>query len=180
MRRVRQSEFGLALGVAILLLAACGGGTTANTPASTSTNTPATSSGGMTVVRSATATVGGMNETVLTNTQGRTLYYFDPDTASSVACTGLCASIWPPLLLSAGTPQSSAQLAGTLSTRQDSLGRQVTYNGHPLYTYSGDSKPGDTNGNGIQGKWHVATPSIAVLGGTTPSPSGSSNGGYGY
>lgn len=207
MRHFWKFALGPLLAGLMLLLAACGSatgtgpgyGTGASTSTSTSTtgtstsgtstsgtstsgtSTSGTSTGGSgMVVQTATASVSGASETVLTDTHGMTLYYFDPDTATTAACTGGCTQVWPPLLLPAGTPHASASLSGTLATVQDANGRQVTYNGHPLYTFSGDTKPGDTNGNGIQGKWHVATPSIPVLAANSSSSGTGSSGGYSY
>jgi hypothetical protein len=64
---------------------------------------------------------------------------------------------------SSGTLTSSATLPGTLAAFDGANGRQVTYNGHPLYTYSGDAAPGDAKGQGKLGKWFVVTPTVAVL-----------------
>jgi predicted lipoprotein with Yx(FWY)xxD motif len=96
---------------------------------------------------------------VLTNAQGLTLYYRTTDKPTSV-CSGTCARTWIPLLLPSGTPTASTRLSGTLSTLTDANGRQVTYNGHPLYHYVGDSKPGQATGQGVAGIWFVATPSL--------------------
>ncbi|MFI5274617.1 MAG: hypothetical protein ACHQ4H_16415, partial [Ktedonobacterales bacterium] len=93
------------------------------------------------------------------------------DTASKVACTGSCLQTWPPLL-SSSSPVASGSLSGTLAVLNGSNGAQATYNGHPLYIYSGDTVPGDTKGDGVFGKWHVVTPNVAVNG-------GGSGGGYG-
>jgi predicted lipoprotein with Yx(FWY)xxD motif len=128
-------------------------------------------------------TVAGKTVTALTNDKGWTLYYFTPDTATTSACTGQCAVTWPPVT-SSGTPTSTAALSGTLAVQTNGNGSQVTYNGHPLYTYAKDTGPAQTNGEGVGGKWHVATTDLAVLGGSnaTPTqiPSGGSGGGYGY
>src|SRR5216684_2499484 len=141
-----------------LLVAACGSSTgsstptpAANTPTPTPTAAPAT-------VMTATATVNGQSVTILTNAQGMTLYYFKPDTATTSACTGGCAHAWPPLLMTgSGTPTSATTLSGTLTAVSSGNGNQVEYNGHLLYTYSGDTAPGQTNGEGIGGNWFVAT-----------------------
>ncbi len=89
---------------------------------------------------------------ILVDGQGRTLYEFTPDNgASSPQCGGGCAQTWPPLKAS-GTPHAEG------SAKQSLLGTeagQVTYNGHPLYRYSGDSAAGQTNGQGIGGIWYV-------------------------
>lgn len=140
-------------------------GTGSTTSGGSSTGSPSSGSGTTTTTVSATvsthqATVGGNLETVLTDAQGLTLYYLTTDTASSSTCTGSCASIWPPLLLASGTPTLASAISGTLTVIQDPNGRQVAYNGHPLYTYSGDAKPGEANGQGLLGTWYVATPGL--------------------
>jgi predicted lipoprotein with Yx(FWY)xxD motif len=100
-----------------------------------------------------TATIGGT--TVLTNAAGRTVYWFAPDTSTKSACYGSCASYWPPV---AGPLKAGPGVNGTLSTIQRTDGStQETYNGHPLYTYAGDSAPGQANGNNLNlngGLWH--------------------------
>jgi predicted lipoprotein with Yx(FWY)xxD motif len=98
-------------------------------------------------------TVGGVN--LLTNSKGFTLYWFVPDTSGKSACYGSCAAYWPPVT---GTPSAGPGVTGTLGTitRTDGT-KQATYNGHPLYTYIGDSAPGTASGNNINlngGLWH--------------------------
>lgn len=154
----------LTLSLVALVVAGCGQSASANGPGG-STSTPSAHIG------THAATVGGKSATVLTNDAGMTLYYFDGDSANSAGCTAACIQTWPPLL-TAGIPSFDTSLTGTVSYLDDANGRQATYNGHPLYTYSGDHAAGDTTGDGIEGKWHVATPDIQVI-------SGSSGGGYG-
>ncbi|HLV98770.1 MAG TPA: FHA domain-containing protein [Ktedonobacterales bacterium] len=114
------------------------------------------------VIQTASVTVQGQATTVLTTTQGQTLYYFTPDTATTTACTGTCIAKWPPLLFQgAGTPTAATALPGTLSVQQTANGAQVEYNGHFLYTFSGDTAPGQVNGQGKGGKWFVATPQLS-------------------
>jgi len=141
-----------------LLVAACGSSTGSSTPtpaANTPTPTPTTAPAN---VMTATATVKGQSATILTNASGMTLYYFKPDTATTSACTDGCATTWPPLLMTgSGTPTSATTLSGTLTAVSSGNGNQVEYNGHLLYTYSGDTAPGQTNGEGLFGKWFVAT-----------------------
>lgn len=123
----------------------------------TPTNPPAPA-----VVQTAKVSVQGKDTTVLTSAQGLTLYYFKPDTATTIACTGSCATTWLPLLFNgSGTPTAASALPGTLSVVQGANGPQVAYNGHPLYTFSGDSGPGQASGQGKGGKWFVATPDLA-------------------
>ena len=149
----------------VMLIAACGSSTTSSNPSAgtsaTATTAPTTSTP-PSAIKTATATVKGQSETILTNAQGQTLYYFTPDTAAKVACTGGCAQTWPPLLYTgSSTPTSSTSLPGTLSTLSDTNGTQVEYGGYLLYTYSGDTAAGQTKGEGLFGKWYVATSDLA-------------------
>ncbi|HEY7419667.1 MAG TPA: hypothetical protein VH593_31090 [Ktedonobacteraceae bacterium] len=179
------SSFALVL---VLLLAACGSGPTSgggNGYGSTNNNPTPTSSTGSTgaALKTASATVNGKSVTILTDSKGMTLYYFQPDTATTTACSGGCASAWPPLLSSSSSaPSSASSLPGTLTVQSDANGNQVEYNHHLLYTYSGDTASGQTNGEGINGKWFVATTDLAdsASGGSTPTPSGSGYGNSGY
>jgi predicted lipoprotein with Yx(FWY)xxD motif len=98
-------------------------------------------------------TVGGVD--LLTNSAGLTLYWFAPDTTGKSVCYGGCSAYWPPVT---GTPSAGPGVTGTLGTitRTDGT-KQATYNGHPLYTYIGDSAPGTASGNNINlngGLWH--------------------------
>jgi len=98
--------------------------------------------------------------TVLADANGRTLYWFAPDTAARSACHGSCAAYWPPVK---GPATAGPGVTGTLSalTRPDGS-VQAAYDGHPLYTYVGDSAPGQANGNGLNlngGLWHEVTAS---------------------
>jgi predicted lipoprotein with Yx(FWY)xxD motif len=115
---------------------------------------PAAASGGRAVLT--TATIGGL--TVLTNAQGFTLYWFAPDTPTRSACSGICVGYWPPLT---GTPAAGPRITGTLGTIKRPDGTtQVTYNRHPLYTYAGDTAPGQAFGNNLNlngGLWHEMT-----------------------
>jgi len=103
-----------------------------------------------------TTTIGG--QTVLTNAQGFTLYSFAPDTPATSHCTGSCGAYWPPVT---GTPAAGPGLPGRLGTITRPGGTtQATYNGHPLYTYVGDARPGQANGNNLNlngGLWHEVT-----------------------
>jgi predicted lipoprotein with Yx(FWY)xxD motif len=100
-----------------------------------------------------TAEVGGA--TVLTNARGFTLYSFAPDTPTASKCTGLCTAYWPPVT---GSPKAGPGVTGKLGTIARSGGAlQATYDGHPLYTYIGDSGPGQAHGNNLDlngGLWY--------------------------
>jgi predicted lipoprotein with Yx(FWY)xxD motif len=159
----------------IVLVAACGSNTGSSTSGSGTTpstggTTPTSSGGGTTpttsstgsVIKTATATVNGTSVTILTNAQGLTLYYRTSDAPPSTVCSGGCAGAWPPLVMSGSSvPTSATSLSGKLTIVSDANGNQVEYNGHPLYTYSGDTAAGQTTGEGVGGVWHVVTPSLA-------------------
>ena len=104
-----------------------------------------------------TTHIGGV--TVLTNAQGRTLYWFAPDTATRSACYGTCAAYWPPVQ---GAVTAGPGVIGRLGTFTRSDGSvQATYDGHPLYTYVGDTAAGQANGNRLNlngGLWYEVTP----------------------
>ncbi len=113
-----------------------------------SSASPAAASGGVALAQTSLGTI-------LVGPAGMTLYMFLPDTSTTSACTGACASLWPPLtgaLPSLGTGLSASDF-GSL-TRSDGAA-QVTFHGHPLYYYSGDNVAGNTNGQGLKGNWYV-------------------------
>ncbi len=97
--------------------------------------------------------IGGLD--LLTNAKGLTLYWFAPDSPNKSVCYGSCAAYWPPL---AGNASAGPGVTGTIGTIKRTDGTtQATYDGHPLYTYIGDSAPGQDGGNNIQlngGLWH--------------------------
>jgi predicted lipoprotein with Yx(FWY)xxD motif len=131
----------IALGLLAGALAGAGGG-----PGGTS----GTYSAGATL---RTESVGGT--AVLANAKGLTLYWFAPDTSTKSACYGSCAQYWPPVAGSAHAGNGITGKFGTIRRTDGSL--QETYNGHPLYTYVGDSGPGQANGNNLDlngGFWH--------------------------
>jgi predicted lipoprotein with Yx(FWY)xxD motif len=113
--------------------------------------TPAAAAGAGVTLK--TATISGIN--VLTNAHGRTLYWFAPDTSATSKCTGSCAAYWPPV---AGHPKAGPGVTGKLGTiKRSGGGLQATYDGHPLYTYIGDSGPGQAGGNNLNlngGLWY--------------------------
>ena len=139
----------------------------ASTPASeapstaASTAPSATASGGTAEtyeVKVATASVG----TFLTGEDGKTLYIFKNDTPGSgkSTCGANCVGTWPPFTVESKDqlkPGSGVSGALDVISRDDGT-KQVTYKGAPLYYYSGDTKAGDTKGQGLFGKWFVANP----------------------
>src|SRR5215831_2214395 len=136
--------------VSIAALAVLGGSVAA---ASGTPSSPVTAEGRAPL---STTTIGGV--TVLTNASGRTLYWFAPDTPTRSACYGTCAAYWPPVfgLPAASSPGVVTAKLGTIRRTDGTL--QATYSGHPLYTYIGDTAPGQASGNNINlngGLWHV-------------------------
>jgi len=107
--------------------------------------------------------------TVLVNGSGRTLYMFVPDHQKRVTCTGGCAAVWPPLKAKAGAKPTAGGAArkSLLGTDKDpSGGRVVTYARWPLYTYVGDTKPGQAKGEALNlngGLWYVLSPAGKVI-----------------
>ena len=167
---MKQTRLGASLALALAaagLLAACGASSTAGTgpyggPASSAASPTATATpSGVSLVSTATVTLGGSSKVILTNAQGFTLYYLTSDSSTQATCTGACATNWPPLLAAADASLSAPGLPGKLSVLAGANGRQVLYNGHPLYRFARDTAPGQTNGQGIAGKWYAATPDLA-------------------
>jgi predicted lipoprotein with Yx(FWY)xxD motif len=168
------------------LAAGCGGDDDSASAGNTSASTAASS--GSSTAAPANATVKTAKTslgTVLVDQSGRTLYFFGKDTGTQSACTGACATAWPPDTAQ-GTPTAGSGVdASMLGTAQQMDGTtQVTYNGHPVYTFSKDTKAGDVNGEGINafgGVWYAAGPSgDPVLASSSGSGSGSSSTPPGY
>ena len=159
----------VALAALAMVAAACGSSSGSGSAGSGSSSSAATSpTAGSSSAALKTATIGGV--TVLTNAKGFTLYWFVPDTATKSNCNGSCAHFWPPVT---GPATAGPGVTGKLGviTRSDGS-KQATYDGHPLYTYVGDTAPGQAKGNGLNlsgGVWHEVTASGAAA----PAPSAS-------
>jgi predicted lipoprotein with Yx(FWY)xxD motif len=152
-------------------LVACSSAGASSGSSTSSTTSPAVAAAG--TVK--TATIAGV--TVLTNSKGFTLYSFAPDTSTTSKCNGTCAQNWPPVT----GPVTGSGVTGTFGTIKRSDGSvQATFDGHPLYTFAGDTAPGQAKGNGLNaagGLWHEITTS------GTAAPAGgasSGSGGSGY
>jgi predicted lipoprotein with Yx(FWY)xxD motif len=157
----------------------------ANTPAAGG-NSSSAAAGGSTVSQK---TIG--NQQVLVDSKGMTLYWFAIDSPSTSKCSGQCLTFWLPVT---GPVTAGSGVTGTLGTITRSDGtKQATYDNHPLYTFSGDSAPGQNKGNGINhdgGLWYEmtvsgSTPAPATGGGgggstATPTSTSGGGGGYGY
>ena len=155
---------------AALSVAACGSSSPGSSGAASASPSAASGSGSSGSALK-TTTINGV--TLLTNAQGFTLYMFAPDTAGTSKCNGSCAQVWPPVN---GPVTAGSGVTGALGTINRANGAtQATYNGHPLYTYAGDTRPGQAKGNGLNGVWHEVTAS-----GTAAPASSPSAGGNGY
>ncbi|MBO0811442.1 MAG: hypothetical protein J2P23_05290 [Microlunatus sp.] len=161
---------------AAVLLAGCGNSTQ---PGSAG---PAAGNGGTATVETHSGAMG----TFLTDSSGHSLYLFAADRGAMSACSGACAAVWPPLTVKGkptGTGAVQSSMLGTI-TRSDGT-KQVTYGGHPLYTYKPDASAGATTGQGVSGfgaKWWLIAPSGQPITSTSKSPSSapsSSSGGGG-
>src|SRR3954465_6478554 len=124
---------------------------------------------------------------VLVDKQGRTLYAFGHDKKNKSRCNGQCAGFWPP----AGSPAKPTVAKGITKSKLKVIkrgdgSRQLSYNGHPLYRYVGDGKPGDTNGENLTafgGKWDVVSKDGKVVTkapSTASAPSGGGGGSPSY
>jgi predicted lipoprotein with Yx(FWY)xxD motif len=155
--------------IPILAAAGCGsnddGGTAAGTP-------PKSANGGAATIGVEKSPLGQ----ILDDGKGRTVYLFKKDQGSTSSCTGPCAAAWPPVRVNGkpvpGTGVTSSQVG---TTKRSDGGRQVTYNGHPLYTYTGDQKAGDVNGQGLSAfgaSWFALTPAGNQASGSAPNSGG--------
>ena len=174
-----------AAGLVVVALGAAACGSTSTTPAASGgqPSSAAPSGGGSSSSAVTTAKIGGA--TVLTNSKGFTLYWFALDTATKSNCNGSCAQFWLPVKGPITVPAGVNGKVGTITRADGST--QATYDGHPLYTYKGDTSPGMNSGNGVKasgGLWHEVTASgsaSAAKPSSSSSPSSSpSSGGYGY
>ncbi|HUL86498.1 MAG TPA: hypothetical protein VLX89_13385 [Actinomycetota bacterium] len=158
----------LAAVIIAIALAACSKGTTTAPPAS---------GDGTSTVQVGTTSLGQ----TLTNADGRTLYLFAQDSGTTSACDSSCLATWPALTVSGQPTAGTGVNAAMLGTGMSSDGKtQVTYNGHLLYTYVGDSAAGDTNGQGLEGFFAVGSTGSKLTGTAAASPSstGRYNSGY--
>lgn len=165
-RRLRSGRTATLLVTAALVAAACstGAGTT-SAPASVAASAAGTAS-------EVTAVQDAKLGAYLVGKDGKTLYVFLKDSAGKSACSGGCATAWPPFTLDAGgTVKAGAGVNGTFAsiTRDDGTA-QVTYDGAPLYYYAKDTKAGDVIGQGVGGVWFVAS-AAGGPGGASPAAS---------
>jgi predicted lipoprotein with Yx(FWY)xxD motif len=157
----------LALGIAA---AGCGGSSSSSSAPASGTNASgsggagaygygggggSSSSASAVTVKAASSPLG----TILVDQDGKTLYLFEADSNNMSNCSGSCLSLWPPVMANGTATAGSGVSAGMIGTATGSS--QVTYAGHPLYWFSGDTKAGDTNGEGLNdfgGLWYAISP----------------------
>ena len=137
--------------LAVVAAAGCSKSSTTTTASPTESAAPTASAMATAAVHTATDAKLGK---ILVDSTGRTLYVFDKDTNGTIACTSPCTGTWPPLTVTGAQP--SASMAGLGTVHRPEGTTQVTYKSRPLYRYSGDTKAGDTNGDGVGGIWHAA------------------------
>ena len=151
-----------------MVLAACGGSSTSSSSGSAvGYGAPAAGSAGGSGAASVVGTKTGSLGTFLVDGKGRALYLWEADHGSTSTCTGACAQAWPPLTIT-GPPKASGAVRGSLlaTTKRADGSREVTYAGHPLYLFAGDSRAGQTTGEGSTGfgaPWWVVTPAGKAL-----------------
>ena len=186
LNRIRRNRIAwpAAIAASALLVAACGGTGTG------STNAPSTQAPGTQAPASAAPSAEASGEAeayevelgdsdalgkFLTGEDGRTLYLFTPDTATTSACNTGCVDSWPPFTVEADeTVTGGDGVTGTFGTITREDGKmQVTYNSHPLYYFSGDQAAGDTNGQGLNSKWYVVNADGEAVKGTATGGKGS-------
>ncbi|HWG28550.1 hypothetical protein [Actinospica sp.] len=176
----RALRFGLPLAALALVTAGCSSGSSSGTSAAATATTATSSTATATASAMPGSTASGSTLMLktdkgsagiwLTDSAGRTLYLFTHDKGTTSECYGACAKAWPPLLTT-GPVTISGQYTlqsdlGT-ATRTDGT-KQVTYGGHPLYYYEGDTAPGQTKGQGVGGVWFLIGPIANVMNGTKP------------
>jgi predicted lipoprotein with Yx(FWY)xxD motif len=167
-------KLGIPLGSA-LLAAACSSAAAAPASSAPAAGSPASASATGTVITTEAGSAGAF----LTSGSGRTVYLWAKDGTNMSACSGACAAAWPPVPATGkltATGGAKASDLGTI-TRADGT-KQVTYDGHPLYYFVGDSAPDQTSGQGSDSfgaKWWLVAPSGAQITGTDTAAAAAAN-----
>jgi len=182
-KRLAPLAAATALALSAIAVAACGSGSSSKQTTTGASGPPASSAPSSTSASSGTVDLAkGSLGPILIDSQGRTLYLWQADTGAKSTCTGACASAWPPLVTTGKPTAGSGVTSSLLATTNRADGtKQVTYNGHPLYRFAGDTAPRQINGQGSTGfgaLWYVLSPRGKPLTGTTASTAASSPTGY--
>lgn len=167
--------------VVALIVAGCGSSGSSSSASSAANAAPSTSpsTGGISV-----SMANGSQGSYLTAPSGRALYLWVADSNGKSACSGACAAAWPPLITKGAPVAAHGVKSSDLSTITRSGGaKQVTYKGHPLYTFVADTSSGQTKGQGSNqfgAKWWLVSPAGSAITGASSSSgaSGGSAGGY--
>jgi predicted lipoprotein with Yx(FWY)xxD motif len=167
----------LAVPLAALSVAACGGSNNNNATAAPAA--PQAPDGKAATIGEASTSLGK----ILVDAQGRTIYLFQQDSGTKSTCSGACAAAWPPVRTTGKPTVGSGLTASKVGTTPRSDGKpQVTYNGHPLYLFQDDQNAGDTNGQGVNGfgaPWYVMSPAgNAITTSGSSSNAGGTSSGY--
>ena len=146
-----------------LVIAACGGSSYGSGGSSSTAAAPSSTAAGTPVVSTKKTALG----TFLSDGQGRALYLWDADKGSMSTCSGECAQDWPPLTTKT-TPKAGGGVNSSLlgTTKRADGSREVTYAGHPLYYFEGDTGPGQTTGQGsgaVGAPWWVVSPAGTAI-----------------
>jgi predicted lipoprotein with Yx(FWY)xxD motif len=171
--------------IAALVIAGCGGGGSSSSSSSAETggaeNASQTTSGETGGATVSGAEVEGLGS-VLVDSEGMTVYLFTPDEGTESTCYGGCESAWPPVVAEGKATAGEGAMSSALGTTKRKDGTmQVTYEGHPLYTFSGDTAPGEANGQGDEETWFALDESgTAVKGEAAPTESEESEEGGRY
>jgi predicted lipoprotein with Yx(FWY)xxD motif len=157
-----------------IAIAACGGGSRSTaSPLKASRSAAATHT-----IDTASTSLGN----ILVNARGRTLYLFQSDTATRSTCSGACAEAWPPLRAQDASAGTGVRPSFVRTIKRSDGSAQVTYNGHPLYRFSGDHNRGDVNGQGSKAfgaRWFVVSPHGTLISmAAHTSVGGGAGGGY--
>jgi len=181
-------SFALLAVVGAIVIAGCGGGGSSSSSSGSTggeggTNVTSSSSGGGTISGSEVPGLG----TVLVDSEGMTVYEFTPDEGMTSVCYGECEAAWPPVVASGKPTAGEGAMSADLGTTKRKDGtEQVTYKGHPLYTFVGDKAPGEANGQEAEGTWFVldqggtAVKGMASAAAQTEESGSSGGGAYGY
>lgn len=179
---VRGAGLGLTLAAVATMAAACsssssstaaaGATSTSPAPSASASAAPSSTASGSTASGTTLAlkTESGSQGIWLTNSSGLALYVFTEDKKSTSECYGACAKAWPPLLTTGPvTISGKYTVPSDLGTTTRTNGaKQVTYGGHPLYYFSGDTAAGQTKGQGTAGEWFLVGPVANVMNGKAP------------
>jgi predicted lipoprotein with Yx(FWY)xxD motif len=170
---VRNNLLMTAVAAGSLALAGCASAASPGTGAGGGGVSPAAASAALTTAKTSLGTV-------VVDGKGRTVYQFDKDMvgAAMSACTGVCVGLWPELTTTSSAPKGSG-VTGTVGTAPTTGGaEQLTLDGHRLYTFSGDTKAGQVNGEGFMHQWWVLAPTGQLIKGGAASSSSSPPMGY--